>query len=855
MRDESIILRFCALRHWRLSWRQQVLLVAILALGTAVHVAMRMANRAALDGFQRFSETLTQTSDWTLRPAAGPMQMTWLREMRNALGARPTALVPVLEATVVPHVKEQLASVSNRPTWRLLGVDVVALHQLVAHERGLTGRVSAPASIDAVMVGETMARRQHWIEGQAVSLVVNDRVVEVQISAVLKSLPDKPAAPDDCLLMDLPRAQKLLGKAGLMDRVEVLAPDGPAFPNQREDARDALQRIANGRWLVLDQVDRHATAEQMTAAFRLNLTVLSLLALLVGGCLMFQALDGVVIRRREEIAILRSLGVAERSVRNAFLMEAALIGTLAGAAGVLCGWLAAQAAVGGVAGTMTALYGASSARHADLHLDEAVAGVLICVVTSLCAAWWPARQAARTPPAQALGRHAVPWLGSRWWRSELAGLSLMILACALSVFEPVRFGNMRVPVADYVAAVCWLLGAGLIAGAVLRVLGLSANRMAGAPLRVGFSYLRRPTIRHRFAAAALTSAFSMTAGMAIMIESFDQTMRGWITRSMNADIYVASAGAKSASSTHEISAATVAEIRKQPDVAEVATLQHTMVQRSDGPLYVLGVDPAFNEAHDLYSWVEKPKNQWWQANEPMALMNESLGTRLRVRVGDLFDLPVAGGVRSVRIAGMYADYGTEQGSISIPQAQFRSWYQSDGAWRVAIMLSPGAEPETVRAAVQAAHPGLSIFTQAHLRSEALRIFRQTFAVTYALEAVGVAVAVAGLGLALAGLMLDRTDDLATLRAIGFTRDQVAMACAWEGVGLALTGAISGMAGGLWMGWHLIARINKQCFGWTLSFHRPWWQLGLLVAAIVVIGAIVAAGVGYWSARLKAEPGE
>jgi len=67
MQDVWIILKRCALRHWRLAWRQQTMLLIILAMGTAVHVAMRLANRSALAGFEKFTEGITRDSDWTLR--------------------------------------------------------------------------------------------------------------------------------------------------------------------------------------------------------------------------------------------------------------------------------------------------------------------------------------------------------------------------------------------------------------------------------------------------------------------------------------------------------------------------------------------------------------------------------------------------------------------------------------------------------------------------------------------------------------------------------------------------------------------------------------------------------------------
>jgi putative ABC transport system permease protein len=437
------------------------------------------------------------------------------------------------------------------------------------------------------------------------------------------------------------------------------------------------------------------------------------------------------------------------------------------------------------------------------------------------------------------------------WQAEWLGLVLMGSAVFLAELPPWRQGALRIPVGAYAAALLWLLGAGLVAGALLRTMR-GAN---GAVMSVACGWLRKPSVRHRFAVAALTTALAMTTGMAIMIASFDSTMSEWISRTMRADIYISSAGAQSASSTHQILADTVASIGQDPAVAELATVQHAPITLPDGPSAVLGSDAEFASRHRLHAWINEPDSEWWRSDEPVCVINESLATRLDVGVGASLPVPVPGGTQNVRVVGMYADYGNERGAILVPQTRFRQWFQHENAWRVALMLKPGADAEVVRARLQEAHPGLSLFTQSHLRSEALRIFRQTFAVTYSLEAVGVVVAVAGLGLALAGLMLDRKTDLATLRAVGFSPAQIAATCAWEGLGLAVAGVVAGGVSGLWLGWLLIARVNKQAFGWTLSFQVPWGQLLALAAAVLIVGGLVSAWVGRWSAKLKSEQKE
>ncbi len=836
-----LILRRCALRHWRLAWRQQLALMLILALGSSVYLAVRLASNAALSGFETFTDGITRQPDWTVQAMSGSLHESDLREMRNLLAHRPVSLLPVVEETVIPALDAGNGEIGSRPTWRLLGVDFIALLNL---------RGEAPAGLNANMqpmrAGVYVSPKLGVKAGEELRLIVDDRIITLKVAAVVPETPGVPALPAHLLLIDLPEAQTLLLRGDRVDRVEVLAQDSATFPRLREDAGEMLR----SKWQVRGGADRRQLAGTMTQAFRLNLTILSLLALLVGGYLIFQALDGVVLRRRNEIGILKSLGVTDRAIQIAFLLEAGLLGLCGGSLGVLLGWLGAQGAVGGVSKTMNALYGATSAQQAALSMREAWLALSISILASLIAAWWPARMAARTPPAHMLGQHATPFEGGTVWRVEWIGWAMMLAAVLLAQVPVLRFENgTRLPLAGYAAALLWMLGAGLAASGMLRL--IARKKMLSSVWRIALSHLRRPTVRHRFAVAALASAVAMTTGMAVMVASFDYTMRGWIDRTMKADIYISSAGAQSASSTHAISPKTVAELGQEPEVAEMAFVQARTLIWHGGEVLILGSNPVFAHKHDLYAWAQPPqREEWWHADDGItpAIISESWSERFGTRVGDVIDLTG----HKVRIAAMNTEYGNERGSLTLPVTAFREWFETDEAWRVALMLKPGADAEAVRNHIEASQSGLSVFTNAHLRREALRIFRQTFSVTHALEVIGVIVAVVGLGLALASLLLERRPVLATLRSLGMTQGEIAKSAALEGFGVACAGAFTGIAAGLWLGWLLVYRINKQCFGWTLQFHAVWWHLALLGAAVIAVGMLVAALVGRWAALLPPE---
>jgi putative ABC transport system permease protein len=203
----------------------------------------------------------------------------------------------------------------------------------------------------------------------------------------------------------------------------------------------------------------------MTRGFRLNLTILSLIALLVGLYLIFQSLDAAVVRRRSEIAILRALGVGEKQLQWAWLGEALLLGVGGGILGVLLGWGLAQGSVRLVSRTVNALYYANNVEAARLDTSEAAVAVLLAIAVSMFAGWIPAKQAAAVPPAQLLAAGTGTLSKHRRFPQSAIGATLLALALAFAFAPPIPLSQGgRFPLAGYLAALLGVIGAGLVAG-------------------------------------------------------------------------------------------------------------------------------------------------------------------------------------------------------------------------------------------------------------------------------------------------------------------------------------------------------------------------------------------------------
>jgi putative ABC transport system permease protein len=224
-----------------------------------------------------------------------------------------------------------------------------------------------------------------------------------------------------------------------------------------------------------------------------------------------------------------------------------------------------------------------------------------------------------------------------------------------------------------------------------------------------------------------------------------------------------------------------------------------------------------------------------------ALVSEPFATRFGVRPGDVVVLDTPSGTVRFPVAAVFNDYSSDSGIVMIDRPTFVRLFKDDTVNSIAIFARPGANLAMLRTRViRSALPlRIEIDTNRELRQLVVRIFDRTFAITYALYIISLAIALLGVVSTLFALVLERRREIGILRYLGLSTGGVRKMILIEALFVGGLGGAGGLGIGILLGLLLIFVINRQAFGWLIELHMPWeFLLGAFVAA--ALAAAIAA---------------
>ncbi len=835
-----------AWRHCRRRPLQSIFLVVGVAIGVAMIVAIDLANGSANRAFALGTEQITGRATHQVVGGPAGVDASFYARLRRELGFRLSA--PVVESYVsVPQLDAQ--------PMRLLGIDPFAEPPFRSYLGGNSQSVSA-ASVDGfgsyltpfliepntVLIGQSVADRYNLQPGQSLSIRIGARMEGLTIVGLLVPSNElSRRALDGLLIVDISTAQELLGRVGRLDRIDLILPSGAGGEARLEDIRELLPAGAR----IVRPAARTDTVEEMTAAFRLNLTALSLLALVVGMFLIYNTVSFSVVQRRPVLGILRALGMTRRELFTTVLIEAASLSLIGTVLGLGLGVLLGRGAVQAVTQTINDLFFVVAVRSADVPVWTLAKGALSGIGAALLAALLPALEATSVPPAGAVLRSSIEDKARRALpRLTAAGLLLGLLGAALLIPE----WNL---VVAFVGLFAVILGAALVTPVLTLLLMDGVRRLLGRRLgilaRMAPRNIVRSLSRTSAAIAALMVAVSVIIGVGVMIVSFRLTVEQWLDEILQADIFVSAPALGPNRNSVTLEPALLEELSGFPAIAGYSTSREVEAAATlpDGKQVnvqlaallrdLAGEDRRYRES------VGDTSATWRAVEAGGVVINETMANRFKLRVGQTLQLLSDAGEKSFPVVGVTYDFDVSP-TLLMSDSVYRGYWSDDALSTIALFVEPGADvDETVNALRRdfAGRAELLISSNRGVRRNALEVFDRTFAITFALRLLATLVAFVGILSTLMSLQLERSREIGVLRATGMTRRQLWALTLLETGLLGTSAGLVAMPTGFLLALILIYIINLRSFGWTLSMRLQAGEFGQ--AFLVALAAALLAG--------------
>jgi len=811
-------------------WQLGLALLGIMV-GVAVIVAIRLTQHSAFEAFDSATRTTFGQASHRLvaqRGWVGNGELQWIARA-----------FPQIRTTPVLQRRVTLPEHANRYI-DLFGIEPISRAD-VAPDGHREPVLFDPAVLlttpGSAIINADTARALGVTVGSRINARAGAKTSTLTIIDVLPPAHIAGGIINDFMVVDIATAQEVLEFY-----------DGVGYINLRIDdpttATELTRSISSRPSIELELIDLAAEShnvKRMTAAFYSNLTALSLMALLVGMFLIYNTETFLVIQRREIFGRLRALGVSRRQILVAVLVEAAAIGVIGSVCGIVFGVILADGLLATVSTTINDLYFKTSIQ--TLSIAPATIAMSLClgIAATLFAALVPALNATRIEPNLVIARAG---LRPMTIRRICVATAMIFVICNLLAW--LVLDRSPSPNAGF-AGIC-LVVVGFAALCPMTVVALSTlvRRLTTPhghlPERLGLRTVAVTLNRTGTATAALMIATAASIGIGVMVTSFRASVADWLDTALRADLYVADAQFDNYSRDRKIPPSIVERFEALSEVAATSNVLRREVNGSNGRvrLSAFTLNPKAQSGFRFKAGDAQTIWQQWETRD-VAIVTEPYAYHHGIAIGDKLRIKTDGGDQNFSVVGIYLDYASERGSISISRATYDRHWRTVGFDGIGIYGDPLVTSEDLARAVAGVlgdDTTLVINSTAQLKQRSLTVFDRTFLITELLRAIAVTVSFIGVLGALLAQQLERTQEYGILRAIGFSNLEMGRTVLTQTILLGTAAALIAIPVGILIGVILIEVVNPRSFGWSMSMQIPP-LLVLKSCAIALVAALCA----------------
>ncbi len=520
------------LGEWRAHPARVIAGVLAIAAGVALGVAVHLVNASAVNELAKAVRTVNGDADLQVRSVSDfGFDEALYPKLARVEGIEGASPVVEIAAFVT----------GSNATLTLLGLDVLRASAVTPNLVGIPqGGIDAARAAQganyfdesAIFLSGGALRTSGKRIGDTIELRANGREHMFQIAGTLPGI----SGGEDLGVIDIASAQWRFGQLRRLHRIDLRLKDNVAT----ERIRGAIAAILPPEAGITTKESEARRTDNLSRAYRINLDMLALVALLTGAFLVYSGQSLSVTRRLPQFALLRVLGVKRRGVLAQLLAEGAVLGGIGSLAGLGFGVAIAGGVLRVFGGDLGGGYFRGTSPELVFTPVSFLAFFLLGLAAALLGSALPALEASRVQPAIALKNLGLTDDHARM-HSGLAAIVLMIAGV----------GAAMLPALGGVAVFGYLSLALLLAGGVTAMPVIA--RFVLAPLqriKIGSPALHLARLRlwnapsqAAIALCGIVASTSLMIAMAIMVASFRDSVDEWLTQVLPADVYLHEEGA------------------------------------------------------------------------------------------------------------------------------------------------------------------------------------------------------------------------------------------------------------------------------------------------------------------------
>ncbi|MBN1565328.1 MAG: ABC transporter permease, partial [Anaerolineae bacterium] len=627
----------------------------------------------------------------------------------------------------------------------------------------------------------------------------------------------------DRTIITLADAQAMLNQPNRVNLLEVFFNDGTNAEQLSVQIKDTLG----------DQYFYNTNTESELAFAEvayMGLNLFGLIALFMGGFLIFNTFRTVIIERRHDLAMLRAIGATRRQITQLILIESVLQGFIGTLLGLVLGYLLTVTAID-FFNELLGQFMAMSKMEITFQPSAFAIAIGMGILSTLVAGYWPARRAGRTSPLEALRPITASELhrANRW--SLIIGAGVIVVAVIMLLTS-----DQSAPL----GAILFLLGA-VIAGPGLVV---PIARLFNPLLTLWFARegdLARGNLVRQPGRAAITSSTLMIGlatfiMIAALVSGLTQFTDDLVNSNFASDIMLMPPAIATYNSVVGADETLGNRLRDLPDVELVSELRHASSLKEDTTLDVFGIDPATYPAVAPFVFVKGDPDIVYTdlAQGRTMIMNSFMASTLGLEIGDEFTLPTIEGEQSYRLVGVGNDVlNMKLNALFISHDNLLTDFHKTEAIMLMINLKPGTDisaTETEIETIVQDYPQFTVELTSDYRENMIETVGMTTSIYYTIAFLILIPAALGLLNTLTINTLERTREIGIVRAVGGSRKQVQRMVIAEALLLGLFGAAVGVLVGVAISYGFVHAFNL--IGWQLPYIFP--ILGILSAIVIAI---------------------